>query len=40
MFPIAICTNNCSNRGRCVGPDICECTDSQWTGTDCTQGRM
>ncbi len=23
-----------------MGPDICECTDSQWTGTDCSQGRM
>ncbi|EER44340.1 3-phytase [Histoplasma capsulatum H143] len=29
------CKNDCSNRGKCVGPNVCKCKDS-WSGPDCS----
>ncbi|KAG2003519.1 phytase L [Coprinopsis cinerea AmutBmut pab1-1] len=29
------CPNDCSSRGRCVGPNTCRC-DNGWTGPDCS----
>ncbi|EGE86461.2 PhyL protein [Blastomyces gilchristii SLH14081] len=29
------CENGCSNQGKCVGPNVCECNDF-WAGPDCS----
>lgn len=29
------CKSNCSNRGKCIGPNVCKCKDS-WSGPDCS----
>ncbi|PGG95897.1 3-phytase [Blastomyces parvus] len=29
------CKNDCSNRGKCIGPNVCKCNDS-WTGPGCS----
>ncbi|CAI8026321.1 Epidermal growth factor-like protein 8 [Geodia barretti] len=31
-----ICTGDCSNRGTCVAPEVCDCQDG-WTGNQCSE---
>jgi hypothetical protein len=33
---LAICGFTCENGGYCIGPNICECSHTNYTGVRCT----